>query len=344
MQFTRFATRASGGSAERVIDFLAHLRGNGIATGVADTAASLRSLQLLDLGDWQETRSAFKAICCSNADDYKRFDDLFDAYWRNHGLTRSGIDKQTHKQPQAGRKTNRFSEALFDGHGKGKADTPDDKKDDEATHSGGTGKLIASTARNIEKTDLRELMTPQDLAEAAVVAERLASALRDRRSRRKIAARKGARLDLAKVARASISYGGEPLKLYKKRRPDRPVRIVALLDVSGSMQVYSKIFLAFLRGLTHADEKTDACLFHTSLVRISDALRDHDTLRAVNRLSIMAQGFGGGTKIGACLQQFNHQYASNSVNSRSVVIILSDGYDTGQPQAIADALERIKNY
>ena len=108
------------------------------------------------------------------------------------------------------------------------------------------------------------------------------------------------------------------------------------------MTVYAKVFLAFLKGLISHDLRTDAYLFHTSLVKVSDALRDNDTFRAVNRLSVMAQGFGGGTKIGSNLEHFNHQYAARTVNARTVVIILSDGYDTDPPEKIAAALQRLK--
>jgi len=115
-----------------------------------------------------------------------------------------------------------------------------------------------------------------------------------------------------------------------------------MLDVSGSMTVYARVFLAFLKGLVSHDQKTDAYLFHTTLVRVSDALRDNDTFRAVNRLSLMAQGFGGGTKIGSNLQRFNQQYAARTVTARSVVIIFSDGYDTDPPELVAEALQRLK--
>ena len=108
------------------------------------------------------------------------------------------------------------------------------------------------------------------------------------------------------------------------------------------MLVYSRVFLAFLKGLVSRDQKTDAYLFHTSLMRVSDVMRDSDTLRAINRLSLMAQGFGGGTRIGANLNTFNEQYASKTVTGRSVVIIFSDGYDTDPPEILAKALSRLK--
>ncbi len=108
------------------------------------------------------------------------------------------------------------------------------------------------------------------------------------------------------------------------------------------MTVYSRIFLSFLKGLVSADQRTDAYLFHTQLVKISDALRDPDSFRSINQLSMMAQGFGGGTKIGKNIEMFNKQYAAHSVSNRSVVIILSDGYDTDPPEVISNALARLK--
>ena len=108
------------------------------------------------------------------------------------------------------------------------------------------------------------------------------------------------------------------------------------------MQLYARVFLSFVKGLIGNDQRTDAFLFHTSLMCVSDALRDNDTLRAVNRLSMMARGFGGGTKIGASLRTFNNQYASRMAGRKTVIIIMSDGYDTGEAQEVGDALARLK--
>jgi uncharacterized protein with von Willebrand factor type A (vWA) domain len=108
------------------------------------------------------------------------------------------------------------------------------------------------------------------------------------------------------------------------------------------MIVYAKVFLAFLAGLMRADSTTDAYLFHTRLVRITEALRDDDPLRALNRLTLLADGFGGGSKIGGALDQFSRSYARKFVTGRSVVIILSDGYDTDPPARLASALQQLK--
>ena len=213
---------------------------------------------------------------------------------------------------------------------------------DGEAESDGEGKLVAMDVTNLFKKDLRDLVRPEDIAEAEKIALRLGAALRDRRSRRRKAARKGDQIHFRKVMRKSLATGGEPLRLLRKRRPDRTRKIVALCDVSGSMSVYAQVFLAFLAGLMRADKAADAYLFHTRLVRITEAFRDKDAMRAIGRLSLMADGFGGGSKIGPSLMRFADTYAKRFVDSRSVVLILSDGYDTETPAMIATALEKLR--
>jgi uncharacterized protein with von Willebrand factor type A (vWA) domain len=225
--------------------------------------------------------------------------------------------------------------------GAGKADRPDGNTKGEAEQSG-EGRRVGSRVTNLSSVDLRHVIDPADRAEAEAVAARLARAIRDRRSRRQKADHRGERPDLRRILRASLSTGGEPIRLFKRARPERPARLVVLLDVSGSMAVYAPVFLAFVKGLMTADATTDAYLFHTRLVRITDALRDPDALRAVNRLSLLAQGFGGGTRIGANLAAFNQSYGKRLVSGRSLVVILSDGFDTDPPEVIGQELARLK--
>jgi uncharacterized protein len=330
---TRFAARTT--LTDRMADFMAHLRGNGMAQGITDTSTALAALTAINPTNPDEARAALKAVCATNADDFTRFDDLFMAFWQNRGRERQG-------QPKAATSERQRSAQVTDQDGTtgtGRADRPDTDAAGDAEQSG-TGRLTGSRTANLMRMDLREVVTPADMSDAQATAEKLARAIRDRRSRRKRADRRGETLDLRRIIRASLATGGEPLRLHRRRAPERPVKLVAILDVSGSMTVYARVFLAFLKGLMAAD--TDAYLFHTRLVRITEALRDPDALRAVNRLSLLAQGFGGGTKIGGNLAAFNANYAKRLVNGRSVVMILSDGFDTDPPETLSTELARLK--
>jgi len=108
------------------------------------------------------------------------------------------------------------------------------------------------------------------------------------------------------------------------------------------MQNYSRFFLQFVKGLVGQWFDTDAYLFHISLLRVTDVLRERDPITAMSRLSIMAEGFGGGTNLGNSLRTFNQEYAQDSLNSRSVAFILSDGYDTGLVNRLTDELAQLK--
>lgn len=336
---TRFAARDPGPAA-RLSGFMAHLRDNGFRLGVAETERAMSGLRHLDDLSPDTVRLALKSLCAGSADEAQRFGDLFDAFWLNAGRVRPGVTTDP-------RNTLHSRRSLVDEHaqksaGTGAVDQPDDTGNEGESHADGTGRLIATEVTNLMRKDLRKLVSAQDIRAAEVIAARLGKVIRDRRSRRRRAARKGRALDLRRTIRASLATGGEPLKLARRTRPDRPVRIVTLCDVSGSMMGYARPYLAFVAGLMRADPDTDAYLFHTRLVRISDALRDDDPLRMLNRLTLLAEGFGGGSKIGAMLDQFARGPARRFVNGRTVVLILSDGYDTGAPEALQSALARLR--
>lgn len=337
-RITKFAARDPGPAA-RMAGFMAHLRDNGMRLGVQEAELSLAALTHVQASDPNVARHALRAVCSGCAEDAVRFDDLFNAFWLNGGrVVEKSMPTQSPASDNVHSSRNATGQDAASGAG---APTTPDGEDGEAD-SDGEGKLVASKVRGQMKKDLRDLVKPDDIAEAQKVAERLGAALRDRRSRRRRQARKGDQIHFRKLIRQSLSTGGEPLSLPKKRRPDRPLKIVTLCDVSGSMTTYAQVFLAFIAGLMRADETTDAYLFHTRLVRIAEALRDKDALRALGRLSVLADGFGGGSKIGASLMQFSRTYARRFVDGRTVVLILSDGYDTDSADQIGDALAALK--
>ncbi len=337
---TKFAARDPGPAA-RMAGFVAHLRDNGLRLGVGETGIALDALTHINAADPNDARRALKSIFTGCAEEAAQFDGLFNSFWMNGGRVKTrvtptvspSLNKNTHSSRDADTQSAPSS-------GAGDISAPDGGEGE--AESDGEGKLVATDVANLFKKDLRDIVRPEDIAEAEKIALRLGAAMRDRRSRRRKAARKGDQIHFRKVMRQSLGTGGEPFALPKRHRPERTLRITAVCDVSGSMTVYSRIFLAFLAGLMRADARADAYLFHTRLVRITEALRDKDALRALARLSLLADGFAGGSKIGESLDRFASTYGRKFVDNRTVVMILSDGYDTQSPDGISDALARLK--
>lgn len=341
MQVTRFPSRASG-LADRMSGFIAHLRMNGMRVGPAETGDALVALAGIEATDVRQAQQALCVLLASDADDWRRFDDLFEAYWFNTGKQRTGTAQTAHVRVQSAKPMiwQQESQDVQEADTATDQTAAPDTGDGEAV--GRDGKLIATRTANLSRRDLRELMDEDALRQTEQAATAIARAIRDRRSRRRKQALRGPTLDMRRIQRASLARGGEPMDLYRRARPPRPMRIVVLCDVSGSMTVYSRVFLAFLKGLIGSGTEADAYLFHTRLMRVTDALRDHDSLRAAGRLSLMAEGFGGGTDISGSLEQFLSGYGARALNGRTVVLILSDGYCSSDPQALGDVLARVR--
>jgi uncharacterized protein with von Willebrand factor type A (vWA) domain len=328
--------------AARVAGFIAHLRTNDFPLGPAETRAALDLTHHVDLLDARDARLAFKTLLAGRQSDWERFDDLYEAYWHQAGKVRQR-PQTSDRQAGASTRPKVWQDFLAeDKAGDAPGPIAGAGGDDDRNAMADEARIAASKRTAIATKDLRHIVDPAELAEAEQLASRLARAMRYRLSRRSRVSPKGPRFDLRRTVRRNLPHGGEPIELVRRKRPDRPVRIVVLLDVSGSMQQYSRFFLQFVKGLVGTWAEADAYLFHTRLVRITDTLREADPIRAMTKLALMAQGFGGGTRIGESLRLFNDRYAKAALNSRTVVIILSDGYDTGSPELLAEQLKRLK--
>ncbi len=325
----------------RLAGFIRTLRDNGFTLGLAETRDALRILASPAAERPSALKPALRALCSATHSDWQRFDEIFEAYWRGRGLRRttqlSGTPSE-HVKPQR-----RLGQGPGES-GAGMADHVERRDGPEADNpADGRGrKGGASRAESLAATDVRHIADPEDMAAAYELAERLARAMRARLVRRQRARSSGRRLDLRRTIHRSISHGGTPLELVWRRRKPKPLRLVILLDASGSMSLYTAFFLRFVHGVVDAFREAEVFVFHTRLAHVSDSLRDRDAARAIDRMSLMAQGIGGGTRIGESLATFNRWHAARVINSRTAVMIVSDGYDTGEPEKLAEEMRRLR--
>jgi uncharacterized protein len=321
--------------AGKLAAFLKTLRDSGFAVGLQEgqDAASLMAAGFIEKPGL--LRSAFKHLFSARKSDWERFDGIFDAFWlgkrvRSRSLTigsTKAANSPSLKSLQLRKSEPAGSQAATDQIPSDGADAPEDR--------GGEGRMEgASRAENLSEIDFRKMADPDQIEEAHEVAARLAKTMRTRLTRRDLARRRGYRLDLRRTIHGNISHGGVPITLVRRQREPKPLRLVVLLDASGSMSMYTGVFLRFIHGVLDEFREAEAFLFHTRLAYVSDAMKERDPARALDRLSIMAQGAGGGTKIGESLQTFNRWHAARVLHSRSCVMIVSDGYETGDAKLL----------
>ncbi len=331
--------------ADRVIGFLHHLRNNGFMVGTQDGCLIADHLSRHPLRPIAQICLELKVLLAGNREEWRRFDELFEAYWLPSGRVRKNAARTS--SPHAHnplRKERVWQDHLSDQQERMEDRAPRAEAEGAGQDASGeaSGRLMATLKSVNRKTDLKHIVDPDEIREAEALALRLAKAMRYRLSRRQRASARGIRIDLRRTIRHALARGGEPIELFRRERPDRPVHIVVFLDVSGSMEHYSRFFLQFVKGLVCSWLHAEAFVFHTRLIRITDAVRDRNSTRAMTRLALMAEGFGGGTKCGESIATFNRSYARRIASSRTVAIILSDGYDTGTPEMLCAELARLK--
>ncbi len=319
----------------RTLGFLRLLRGNGFPVGIEEAVDAGRLARDSGFADRNGFRLAMRALLCSSRLDWRRFDELFDLHWhdrgRKHAVRPNRPDQRTAPaiaSPAAGPPAGPAGEVQrgIDGDGP----------------PGGGAQRGASASEVLAATDLRHINDADAMRRVEDLTERLAARMRYRITRRHRLRRKGRKLDLRRTIHRSIQFGGEPLNPVFRRRRAKPVRLVLILDASGSMNLYSSFFVRFVRGIIGSFRESEAFVFHTRLAHISPALRERNLDRALERMAILASGWSGGTRIGESLRRFNDEYAAKIINSRTIVVIMSDGYDTGEPGELGEQMRRLK--
>jgi uncharacterized protein with von Willebrand factor type A (vWA) domain len=259
--------------SQKLSAFLRTLRDNAFAVGLQEGQDAARLMVAGFAARPTLLRSAFKHLFSARKSDWEKFDGLFDAFWlgkrvRSRSMT-FGSSKAANSPSLKSLQDNRSapsSDAAVD-----QVPSGDDAPEDRA----GEGRMEgASNADNISEVDFRKLADPSQVEEAHAAAARLARSMRTRLTRRDLARRRGYRLDLRRTIHSNISHGGVPIDLKMRQRKQKPLRLVMLLDASGSMSMYTSLFLRFIHGVLDEFREAEAFLFHTRLAYVSDAMKE----------------------------------------------------------------------
>jgi uncharacterized protein with von Willebrand factor type A (vWA) domain len=264
-------------------------------------------------------------VLVSRPEDLRAFDELFDDFFAAGPVESGPRNRVKFPFPEAPRNAEEppsLARWLRQGE-----EQPEDEDPEEAPS--------ASDMPALARKDFRDF-TDAELEQIEQIAARIARKLAARPSRRWKAARRGARVDLRRTMRSHPDL----TEIRFRERRTRKTRIVALCDVSGSMDLYSRFLLQFLFALQSVFGRVETFTFSTRLTRITDHLRARSYRQVLRRLSEV-RDWSGGTRIGESLAQFNREWPQ-LVDRRTIVIVLSDGWDTGEPELLARELLRIK--
>jgi uncharacterized protein len=317
--------------AASIVEFCRLLRTHGFSGDLRQALTALEAATHIDIASKHSFACALQAALCCNKEEWEKFPQLFWQFWgESHPRPRSAAGE--YKGPSKSNTPDRSDGSVF-------LEQPGNTA--PAAEEMGRAVYGASTQHRLKKVDFSEVPC-DDLAALEEISIRLLRQMSLRLSRRFSISQRGTRVDLRRSIRRSISLGGDPIALAYKTRKHTRNKFVILVDISGSMNFYSLFLVRFAYALQANFQRVETFLFSTSVVGISDLLRTNNLPDALRRLSQRAAGWSGGTKIGESLRQFNQLYGRKLLTRDTVFIILSDGWETGEPGLLADQMRSVR--
>jgi uncharacterized protein with von Willebrand factor type A (vWA) domain len=309
---------ATGQMADNVVGFARALRAAGLPVGPGAVIDALRALQLIEIGNRTDVFTTLEAIFVKRHEQALIFAQAFALFFRaaeewQHMLDSVPLPDQAKKKPKPA--SRRVQEAL----------TPPQASEAPQVQEQEL-RLSVSDRELLQKKDFAQMSAAEIAAVTRAIAQmRLPQA--ELRTRRYRADARGPRLDLRRTLRGSLRTGGDIIDLHRLGRIDKPAPIVALLDISGSMSEYTRLFLHFLHAITDARKRVSVFLFGTRLTNVTRSLRARDPDEALESCSAVVEDWAGGTRIATSLHSFNKSWSRRVLGQGAIVLLISDGLE-----------------
>ncbi len=335
----RYKPLRGQGTLANMLMFGRVLKDLGFRLGLSQVIDANRSLPLIDIQSRPDFHRALAANLLHDHEDIELFDQVFEAFWQGDMEIEEGIE--TMEVP---------------------AQSPDEALDSSDDGDGTVEETLTEQegASDDSPNDPDPLMVPtyspneqlneKDFSEMGIEESRavtqaillIASKIATQVSRRKKRARRGTEIDPRGTMRRNIKYGGELVELVARKRRIKKTRVVLLCDVSGSMDCYSRFLIQFMYGLQNELWGVETFVFSTTLSRITHLIRTKNIGNALEKISKSVLGWSGGTNIGRSLEIFNRDFAVSMVTHRTVVVIISDGWDRGDVGVLERQMQALK--
>ena len=314
---------ADPGAEKMAVAFARVLRGVDIAAPLDSVLTFVDALSLVGMDNREPVYWAARCTLARNPEDIPVFDRAFAVFW-DHRESSAEIDTEELRITIA-------MDTEEEGSSGGSADASDDP----------TITLRFSGVETLREKDFSDY-TDEEMRTAQKWMEQLRVAGTPRESLRWVASRKGTRPDMRRTVRASLAAQGEPVRRRWTRHGERSRRIVFLLDVSGSMEPYARALVRFVHAGVAGRQRVEAFTLGTRLTRITRELTSKDPDKALRLAGTRVADWSGGTRLGETLRLFNDEWGVRGMARGSIVVILSDGWDRGEPRVLADEMQRLQ--
>jgi len=325
-----------GRLAENILYFARALRAAGIPVGPGSVLDALEAVQVARVGNKDDFYWTLHAVFVKRREHSILFDQAFGIFFRRRGyIEKLMASMLSETVPQAGKPpppgAQRIQEALFSGVNQRKPDQDEVEID---------ASLTTSDQEVLQKKDFAQ-MTSAEVAAAKAAISRLTLPLDLVRTRRMKPSRRGRIIDVRRTLRASMKAGGAVIDLkYLGPRVKEPP-IVALLDISGSMSQYTRLFLHFLHSITDARKRVTTFLFGTRLTNVTRAIRQRDPDEALAACSLNVADWSGGTRIATSLHDFNKHWARRVLGQGAIVLLITDGLERDGDDTLSFEMDRL---
>jgi uncharacterized protein with von Willebrand factor type A (vWA) domain len=325
----------NGRLAENIIYFARALRAAGIPVGPGAVLDALAAVDTAGVGTRDDFYWTLHAVFVKRHEHSVLFDQAFRIFFRRRGYLDQLMAMMlpqapsTPRPPEAG--ATRIQEALFSGL--------DDKLKKQQEIELDT-RMTVSDREVLQRKDFAQ-MTNAEIAAAKDAIKRLVLPLAEVRTRRLAPHPRGHLIDIRRTLRSSFKGGGDFIDLRFVGPKSRPPPVVALLDISGSMSQYSRIFLHFLHALTDTRKRVSTFLFGTRLTNVTRALRERDPDDALASCSAVVPDWSGGTRIASSLHAFNKLWARRVLTQGPVVLLITDGLERDADDNLAFEIDRL---
>jgi uncharacterized protein with von Willebrand factor type A (vWA) domain len=329
-----------GRLAENVVHFVRVLRAAGLPVGPARALAALEAIEAVGLANREDFRAALAAVLVSRYEQLPIFEQAFDLFWRNPKLLEKLIASllpkvfsRSGEPPPEPELPARIAQAMLP---PARPDLPredDDEIDLDAA--------FTMSPREILQHKDFETMTAEELAAVRRMLRNLRLPLPELPTRRTAPSTRGHRVDLRATLRRATGAAGALSPLAWRKRQRRTPPLVVLCDISGSMDRYARMLLHFLHAITNDRDRVHVLLFGTRLTNITRHLKHRDVDVALSRVTTAVSDWAGGTRIGACLEDFNRRWSRRLLGQNAIVLLISDGLDAEGGAGLAAQAERL---